>query len=71
MYYNYSLIITILVFIFFQLNEYNNSKKNNKKYELFSMTNLLYFIVSYIFLVESFTFKIKTPEFTNVFFLYY
>jgi len=50
MYYNYSLIITILVFIFFQLNEYNNSKKNNKKYELFSMTNLLYFIVSYVLL---------------------
>jgi hypothetical protein len=50
MYYNYSLIITIVVFIFFQLNEYNNSKKNNKRYELFSTTNLLYFIVSYVLL---------------------
>tara|TARA_B110000858_G_C17770883_1_gene459535 strand:- start:1224 stop:1466 length:243 start_codon:yes stop_codon:yes gene_type:complete len=37
------------------VNEYKNSKKNNKKYE-FSINNILYFIMSYILLTIIFFF---------------
>ena len=71
MYYNYSLLITIIVFIFFQVNEYNNSKKNDKKYNLININNLIYFILSYVLLTIIFFFifeskKIKKINFDKI-----
>ena len=50
MYYYYSLLITIIVFIFFQVKEYNDLKKKEKNYNLFNINNLIYFILSYVLL---------------------
>lgn len=66
MYYHYSLLITIIVFIFFQVKEYNDLKKKEKKYNLFNINNVIYFILSYVLLTILFFFIFESKNIKKI-----
>ena len=66
MYYYYSLLITIIVFIFFQVKEYNDLKKKEKNYNLFNINNLIYFILSYVLLTIIFFFIFESKNIKKI-----
>lgn len=48
MYYYISLVISIIIFIIIQINEYKNSKVNKKKYTFLNLNNLVLLFFIYI-----------------------
>lgn len=48
MYYIWSIIISIILFLLLQYNEYNKNKKNNINYEIFTLSNIGSFLIIYI-----------------------
>tara|TARA_B000000437_G_C11691001_1_gene322721 strand:+ start:330 stop:656 length:327 start_codon:yes stop_codon:yes gene_type:complete len=48
MYYYISLVISIIIFIIIQINEYRNSKVNKKKYTFLNLNNLVLLFFIYI-----------------------
>ena len=66
MYYYISIIITILIFILIQLNEYKNSKLKHKRYTLFNLTN--FFLLFFIYILSTIILFLicENKDYTNV-----
>lgn len=62
MYYYLSLLITIIIFIIIQFNEYKVTTLNKKKYNLFNITNiaLIFFIYILSTIILFFIFENKS-----------
>tara|TARA_B100001142_G_scaffold310281_1_gene343606 strand:- start:171 stop:479 length:309 start_codon:yes stop_codon:yes gene_type:complete len=62
MYYYISILITLIIFIVIQFNEYKSSELKKKKYNLFNLTNivLIFFIYILSTIILFFIFENKT-----------
>lgn len=48
MYYIWSLIIAVVLFVIIQYKEYHTYKNNNQQYNLYTLTNFMTFVIIYI-----------------------
>ncbi len=64
-YYIWSLILSLLIFIIYNYNEYNKCMVENREYYIISINNLILFFITYLLLTIIFYYIFTSYNFNN------